>query len=481
MSPAFAGGLSGLLAALALPPFHLWPLVFLALVPLVRALYRAGTSDGDAVRAGLAFGAAFYFPLVHWIPATLHGIIPAGALVGALGVGILVGVAGLQALLLHRLLRHGAAPAVLAVPAVWVTAEFLLARAGPLAFPWTPLGLALTGIPGLAAPAEWGGAAVLTFWIGLVNGGIAGARARAPGRRLRPLAAMAILVLPAAWGVHRADRIHQEEAGPLDLVHLELSREVLVDPGARDREAGAALLRLAGPGGAPALLPEAPFASFWEEGTRDRVADFARSRGTPVVAGARFREEGRDRNGVVLVDARGQEGLRHGKVRLVPAAEWPEMAPGPDRGVIPVDGTALGILICFETGFGSRARALVREGAELLANPTLDGWVRPVFHGPGERVWSAAHAQHRAHLVLRAIETRRGAVRSPVSGDLLVVDPSGTIQHRRMPGGEGVVRARPLTTGIRTGFVRFGDVGGMAGLLLLVGLGLRVISRESPG
>jgi apolipoprotein N-acyltransferase len=479
--PLGAGGLSGLLAALAFPPFHLWPLVAVALVPLVRFLARAGTTESQAARAGLVFGVAFYLPLVHWIPATLHGIIPGGALVGALGVAILVGVAGLQALVLRRLLHEGSVPAFLALPAVWVTAEFLLARAGPVAFPWTPLGLALASMPGLAAPAEWGGVAVLTLWIGLLNGGIADARARRPGLRLRPLATLAFLVLPAAWGVHRAERIPAVEVGPLDLVHLELPRDLLLDPEARDREAEAALLRLAGPGGVPILLPEAPFASSWEEGTADRVAAFARSRGTQVLAGARFVEEGRERNGMILVDGEGRELVRHGKVRLVPAAEWPEMAPGPDRGVIPLDGIALGILVCFETGFGSRARSLVRQGADLLANPTLDGWVRPVFRGPGERVWSAAHAQHRAHLVLRAIETRRGAVRSPVSGDLLVVDPSGRIQHRRMPGGEGVVGVRPLTTHVRTGFVRFGDVGGMAGVLLLGGLLLGMIPRRASG
>jgi apolipoprotein N-acyltransferase len=481
MGPLGAGGRSGLLAALALPPFDLWPLVAVALVPLALFLARAGTTESQAARAGLAFGVAFYLPLVHWIPATLHGIIPGGALVGALGVAILVGVAGLQALVLRRLLQEGSVPAFLALPAVWVTAEFLLARAGPVAFPWTPLGLALARIPGLAAPAEWGGVAVLTLWIGLLNGGIADARARRPGLRLRPLAALAFLILPAAWGVHRAERIPDVEVGPLALAQLEIPREILLDPIHRDRAAATTLTRLAAPGTVPILLPEAPFSSLWEEGAGEWFEAFARSRGTHVLAGARFVEEGRERNGVILLDGEGREVVRHGKVRLVPAAEWPEMAPGPDRGVIPLDGIAMGILVCFETGFGSRARALVRDGADLLANPTLDGWVRPVFRGPGARVWSAAHAQHRAHLVLRAIETRRGAVRSPVSGDLLVVDPSGRIQHRRMPGREGVVVARPLTTDVRTGFVRFGDVGGMAGVLLLGGLLIGMIPRRTSG
>jgi apolipoprotein N-acyltransferase len=484
-----------------------------ALVPLVRALGgkgrgeglqgsdgdgaspRTGGSDRDGVVAGLAFGAAFYLLLAHWLPATLHGLIPLGALIGGMGVAILVGIAGLQGVVLRRLLASGRVPALLAVPAVWVTAEFLVARAGPIAFPWTPLGLSLAPVPALAAPAEWGGVAVLTLWIGAVNGGIADllAKRREARAALVTAVAAALLLAPWAWGAWRVATLPEEDAGPLALAQLHIPREVLLDPRARDREAAAALTRLAVPGSAPLLLPESPFAATWEEGAGEWLRDFARARGTPLVAGARFQEEDRERNGVILLDGEGRELLRHGKVRLVPAAEWPGTAAGPDRGVIPLDrhgAPTLGILICFETGFGSRARTLVRGGAELLANPTLDGWVRPVLGrastgdaSPG-RVFSAAHAQHRAHLVLRAVETRRGAVRSPVSGELLVVDPSGRIRTIRAPGGEGVVEVRPVTTEMRTGFTRFGDMGGLAGLLLLAGLvpaSRGMISRRTRG
>jgi apolipoprotein N-acyltransferase len=455
---------------------------------------RTAGSDRDGVVAGLAFGAAFYLLLAHWLPATLHGLVPHGALIGAMGVVILVGIAGLQGVLLRRLLASGRAPALLAVPAIWVTAEFLIARAGPIAFPWTPLGLSLASAPVLAAPAEWGGVAVLTLWIGAVNGGIADLlKRRGRPRTALVTAVAAALLVPGAWGAWRVATLPEEEAGPLALAQLNIPRETLLDPRARDQAAATALTRLAAPGSAPLLLPEAPFASTWEEGAGEWLRAFARARGTPVVAGVRFLEEERVRNGVILLDGEGRELLRHGKVRLVPAAEWPGTAAGPDRGVIPLDphgAPTLGILICFETGFGSRARALVRRGAELLANPTLDGWVRPVLgrastgDGPPARVFSAAHAQHRAHLVLRAVETRRGAVRSPVSGELLVVAASGRIRTVRGPGGEGVVEVRPVTTVIRTGFTRFGDVGGLAGLLLLAGLGLAtgpMISRRTGG
>lgn len=489
MGPGGVGALSGLLAALALPPFHLWPLAFLALVPLVRVLGREDTTPARAVGMGLAFGAAFYLPLTHWMPATLHGLIPAGALVGFLGMGILVGIAGLQVRLVHWLLQEGRAAPVLAVPGVWVTAEFLVARAGPVAFPWTPLGLSLASVPPLAAPAELGGVAALTLWITAVNGWVGGARkggeATGGGPLMWTVVLLLLLAVPAGWGVYRVGSLERSETAPVELVALDLDRETLLDPERRDLAAGRALERaMAGARGAAgaapvvSLLPEAPFAAFWEEGAEARFRGFATDRGVPLMAGTRFRVRGRPRNGVILLGARGREVARHGKVRLVPAAEWPELAPGPDRGALEVAGLRIGTLICFEMGFGSRARALVRDGAHLLSNPTLDAWLRPVIRGEAGSAWSPAHAQHRAHLVLRAVETRRGAVRAPIGGELLVVGPTGGIRELRPIGFQGAVTVTPRTTGVTTWFVRFGDLGGVAGLLIL---GALVARARMPG
>lgn len=579
--PGVAGAASGSLAALALPPFHLWPLAFVALVPLVRALGRPRTSPAGAVRAGLAFGAAFYLLLAHWLPATLHGLVPGGFLVGAFGLLILVGIAGLQASALHVLLRVRWGVPILALPAVWVTAEALVARAGPVAFPWTPLGLALAPVPALAGPAELGGVSMLTLWICLVNGWIAGGwrtpRARegrgsvparagssaggssaggssavggaaarpavrpAIGGAMRGAILLALVALPAGWSVHRAGALPVEALASVDLVQIHLPRDVLLDRELRDGEAAAALERVlrtapdpllaepdpalvgpdpfgagpdpdlaapdpalaapdpalaapdtvlaapdsplaasdppraapdptlaaSGPVRIPLLLPEAPFASSWDEGVSEWMARLARARGAPVAAGTRFREDGRDRNGVIVLDGEGREVARHGKVRLVPAAEWPGTGAGPDRGVLQLGGMDIATLICFEMGFGSRSRALVARGADLLWNPTLDGWLRPAPVRTGSRSWSAPLAQHRSHLVLRAVEARRGAVRSSVSGELLVVDPAGRVREQRPAGAEGVIRAAAETTGIRTWFVRFGDLGAVAGILML--------------
>lgn len=451
---------------------------------------RKGDGRTLAPWVGLGFGFAFYGLLLHWVPLTLSGMITAGAVVGVLALLILVGVAGLQVTALGAILRSGAAPAVVALPVVWGATEFLLARAGPLAFPWTPLGLALAPVPALAAPAEVGGVTLLTLWICAVNGWIAGGWRRV-GAPAFAAVLVALTLVPGAWSLHRSDRLAEEAVGPVGVVQLALDRNDLLDPETRNRRAGGALEGiLAGPTPGDAaflLLPEAPLAAFWEEGAGELFREHARRVGLPLVVGSRFRDGGRARNGVFLVDGSGVERHRHGKIRLVPGTEWPGTAPGPDGGAfeVPAAGAAgpgetglrLGALICFESAFGSRSRALVRDGAGLLVNPTIDAWFRPALReGAG-----AGHVQHRAHLVLRAVETRRGALRSPVGGELLAVDPSGRLREHRRPGEEGLLAVRPRTTEIRTPFVRFGDAGGAAALLALVVLLALPLRRRGTG
>lgn len=491
MSARTAGVLSGVLAALALPPFHLWPLAFTALVPVALAMSRRDAQRADAVAAGLAFGALFYGIVLHWIPFTVAGLVPFGAPLGFLTLVVLAGVGGLQAVLLHELLQKGAPPA-LALPAVWVSAEFLLVNAGPLAFPWTPLGLSFAAAPAWAAGAEWAGVHGLTLWICVVNGAVVAALS-APARverRRWVWGAVVLTVVPAVAGIVRDRTLPTSDLPPILLGQMHVARDTLLHPDLRDPSAFEALERIIGaaspdvggpgspgagfPGEAAMLiLPEAPFAATWEEGVGDRVREHARGMGLSILIGARTRngDEGL-RNAVFRVDPEGVARRVHAKTRLVPGVERPGFLPGPAGGVVSVgagEAVRLGLVICFESAFGTEARRLRRSGAELLVNVTNDGWFAPAF-GP---VPSVAHAQHRAHLILRAIETRMGAVRSSLGGEALVVGPTGRLLLSRPSGAEGIVSVRPTTSAATTGYVRYGDIGGLAGVLLLAGLVFR--------
>ncbi len=491
MSARGAGSASGALAALALPPFGLWPLAFVALVPLGVYLAVSFRTRDDAVRAGLWFAGVHYAIVLHWIPFTLHGMTPFGALLGLLALGVLTLTGGVLVLVLHRLLGAGRSP-LIAIPAVWVVAEGVLARAGPLAMPWTPLGLSLSGSPALATPAEWGGVSVLTLWLGLVNGSLVCCLCRPRGRRGLRFLGSALLVLgPALFGGVRAAGLPTEDGAPVWVAAIPMTRAELLEPERREVVAAESVARISAalrPGpGAPAtgpealLLPEAPFRASWSEGTEERIVPLAADTGVPVLAGALVSAgtapdgtERQLRNGVVLVDPGGRTELVHGKVRLVPGVESNGLAPGPRGGVLQLDGgLAAGVVICFEAAFGRDVRELRRAGANVLVNPSNEGWFAPVL----PRLGAAARAQHRAHLVLRAIETRMAVLKPSVGGELLALGPDGGPVRRLRPRNATVVEVTPPVSAAMTSYVRFGDLGSLAGLALLLAAAAPMLLR----
>ena len=219
------------------------------------------------------------------------------------------------------------------------------------------------------------------------------------------------------------------------------------------------------------LLPEAPFRASWSAGTGERIAPLAAEAGVPVLAGSMVlgttpdRTGAQLRNGAVLVEPDGRTELVHGKVRLVPGVESTGLAPGPRGGVLQLGGgLAAGVVICFEAAFGRDVRELRRAGASLLVNPSNEGWAVPVFPLLG----AAARAQHRAHLVLRAVETRMAVVKPSVGGELLALGPDGGPVRRLRPRNAAVEEVTPPISTTTTLYVRFGDLGGLAGLGLLL-------------
>ena len=489
-----AGALSGALAALSLPPFGLWPLAFVALVPIGMALSRRPLQHREAVAGGLWFGAIFYGTVLHWVPPTVQGMIPLGALLGFLSIALLAATSGLQAAALHHLVARRAQAPMFALPAVWVTTEMLLAYAGSLAVPWTPLGLSLAAVPSVAGPAEWIGVRGLSLWIALVNGGLVEALlARAP-RRTKVVAALTVIaaLAPAVVGRVRYNSLSTERLPPVVVAHIQVLRRALLDPEVRDLQVAEALARvvsirqsgmteeLSGVTGVPvvAIFPEAPFRETWGPGLAERMQSVAQGLGIPVLLGAHVVGNGSSgtgglgpiHNAVMIVQPDGAAQLLHGKSRLVPGVERPGLRPGPRGEAFRIDGLTMGLAICFEAAFGRDVRRLRLEGAELLVNPTNDAWFRPALPFFG----SAAHAQHRAHLILRAVETRMGAVRSSMGGELLVIDPDGHLSARQPVGAEGLVSAVPSTSRITTVYVRYGELGVLLGLALLTGLAVSV-------
>ena len=503
---------SALLLAASYPPLHLLVPPFVALVPFAVWVARL-SGDGEGARSamlgGLVLGVAMHGLLLHWIVPALAWVTAWAVPVFFTVLAVLSALAALFGLALHRAVHRLAVPVWLALPLSWTGVEWLQAHLpGGLAFPWLGLGTSLTGHPEVVGIAELVGARGVTFWLALANGVLASwILSYAEPRRRRAMAAVAlvaVVALPVAWGMWRATTLETRTAGHVAVVGTDLSAEIRADV-ARWREAAstevAGLLAGLGPGEVDlVVLPEGMLVGDVRDGPEQDGSLAARLRAqaerirAPILVGA-YVPEGREgaRNSAVLMQAGGVSPFRYDKRRLVPLVEttrWAMGIPGAgfeagrsgrggreaggyDRLPLEVRGAALGVLICFEASFASDARAARRAGANVLVNITNDGWFGVA--GAGSR---AALHQHAAHLVMRAVETRAGAVRAANGGFSFFVDPVGRVHGAVEPGASAVSVATVRTTDVSTFYARHGDVLGpasaLAALLFILSGGFRV-------
>ena len=154
---AVAGGLA---LVAAFPPAGIWPLAVAGPALLVVALWHRSLRASFLI--GLAFGIAFFVPLLSWLVNVAWYAWIALAVTEALILGLLA--VGQQVLLRLRAWPLG-------VAGWWVAAEALRGR-WPYAFPWGRLAMSQAGAP-TAGWAAVGGAPLLTFLIALAGAALA--------------------------------------------------------------------------------------------------------------------------------------------------------------------------------------------------------------------------------------------------------------------------------------------------------------------
>ena len=519
--------LSGLLLAAGTPPavspilpfFALAPLaVHLALMPAEAGGVRA--FEGGAVATFVQHGWG-----LRWLPWTMGAV--AGPAIGwtafAAVLLALVSLGGVAGWCVRRLSTGPRAlPLALALAIAWTALEWTLAHLPfGLAFPWAPIGLGLVTWPQALGLAELVGVTGVTCWLALVNGLLATALVGWKGERTgfnpvrtraMALATGVVLVVgPVFWGGRRARSLATRPVA--NVVALALDVPPAGPSAARAEASVSAVEGALAVGPSPidlVVLPEMVLPL--EPGSAERVALLRRLQAqadglaAPLLVGAVTTSGGRFFNSALLVaesvpgtasemgDERGGDrgveadlgvGADPGleptlvahKRRLVPGVErgsplapgW--LAPATAPGYTPAEaGTVLavgplrvGVMICYDVAFAGDARRLLRGGANALVALSSDAW----FGGTvGAR--RAGAAQQIAHLTLRAIETRTGAVRGANGGPAVSIDPSGRLLT---VGPTGALTAAVRATEEPTLFTRTGDlVGPGAALLLLLAL-----------
>lgn len=507
---AFAAGAA---SALAMAPFHAWPVLFVTFPVLVWLIDGAAAGRWGrplaAAWVGWCFGFGYFVAGIYWIgiaflvdAKAFAWLIPFAVLGLPAYLAILTAVGAALAGLLWS-----PGPARLLALAVGMTIAEWLRGWLLTGFPWNAFGYALTAPLALAQGAALVGLWGLTFIAVAVFATpavLTDDRGETPRRWLPPLLALLTLACMGAYG---AIRLATTPTAFVDGVRLRimqpnLPQDAKFNYGAK-QQVMARYLALSDQSTGPdrrgvrdvthLIWPESafPFALAREPDALAQIADLLPP-GTLLITGAARLADppadgGRPQafNSIYVIDHDGSVLSVHDKTHLVPFGEFLPLqgllegfgllpltkkpggfSAGDRRRLLHVPGMPAAVpLICYEIIFpGQVVPAGERPG--WLLNVTNDGWFGN----------STGPYQHFQQSRVRAIEEGLPLVRAANTGISAVVDPLGRIVKALPLGAEAILDA-PLPQRVDvTFFARFGSI---CVLIVLFGSILICIRRRN--
>lgn len=436
-----------------------WWLAWLAPVPVLWFAYGPASSRASAMvsLAALALG-------LSSLLRVYAGLLPAGVLVAAmLGPAALFVLCVQVSRGLYR--RWGPAVAAPAFAVLWTAVDFLTAFSrggGAIATP----AASEVGAPALIQAASLVGFPGITFLIGFVAAGLAGALRT---RSWQPMLAPAVLFI--ANGAFGAAHLAATPDGQMRVALVE-SDSAYVNRRVEDRAAAlevidryaAAIAGLRGSGTQLVVLPEniARIGPQWEREVWSRLATAAEATGATVVAGFNAPVDGAQRN-ISWAFAPGSAlPILYAKRRLVPGLESDVYAPGPG----PRMQAGTGLEICKDMDFHAMIRAdAVSLRPAVLAVPAWD------FGGDG---WGHARAG-----ILRSVENGVPMVRTARDGLLTVNDRYGRLLLRARSTDRMTVLTTDLPTYGPSGGTVYDRIGDVFGWLNVAAAALLILGAAS--
>lgn len=456
---------SGVLLAVAFPPFDVNQAAWVALIPLLVALENC--PPGEAFRRGYIAGLTFFGLTVWWV-VHVSWAAPV-ALVAALalywgGSGWWFARwqqwrAGRDAVWCNLvvLVLGTAGWAVLE----WVRGKFLLGGFG-----WNTLGASQYRAVPLLQIAAVTGVYGVSALVCAVNWALyfTGRRLAGQLRRSEPLrrpswefyVAMLLVAGTFLHGVRTIRRQMPTHSIRLALVQANIPQSLKFEPEQRAMilERHDRLTRIATSDGADMILwPETavPGALRFDPESYALATSHAAQARAPLLTGTfdfePFSDPPIGYNAAVLVEPDGRVSQLYRKIHLVPFGEyvpWRKVLPfmkwftpisdsferGRDFAVFTAAGMRFGVVICFEDTVPHLYRHFVQQGVDFMVNLTNDAWFKE----------SPAAALHLANAAVRAAETRRPLVRVTNNGVTCVTDEFGFITHRLEPFAERAAR-----------------------------------------
>jgi apolipoprotein N-acyltransferase len=484
--------LTGMVAALALPPVHLIP-VLLAAFPLLVWLLDGSRSRRAAFGAGWWFGLGWFTVGIYWIahallvePEKFGWMIPFATL--GLG-GVLAVFSGIATWAAHLTGVRG--PGRVAMLASgWTAMEW--ARSWVLTgFPWNPVGSVwdpLLPMLQFGSVAGVFGLSLVTVLVFAMPALLADAMpARAKAMVLAFAAGLPLLL--GAWGQMR---LSGAAGGEVPNVRLRLVQAAIAQSHKWREDLRRAHLddyvQLSRAPGfdrvTHVIWPETAAAYFldMDYAHRARTALAAPPGGMVLTGAPRITAQGIEPfqvwNSLMAVTDTADIAAVYDKVHLVPFGEYvplravmpkalniggTDFSPGPGLRTLTVPGLPpFSPLICYEAIFPGAVVGGDQKRPDWLLNITNDAWFG----------LSAGPYQHLASARMRAIEEGLPLVRSANTGISAVFDAMGRETARLGLGERGVVDTTLPVPGAVTPFARFGNLTVLALGILCAAMGL---------
>jgi apolipoprotein N-acyltransferase len=462
--PWLAAIVSGLLCTACFPPFDQAWLCWIALTPLIAAVWFSGQNSKRRwlrnLLLGYAAGIVFFTGAFSWLGSLgtlfenlwLHGLSLLLSLYLGLNFALWSWFVGLIAPGNFLSSRRNLQTAFLGASA-WVTHEWMRGWLFT-GFGWNGLGVALHGNWALIQIAEFTGVTGLSFVVVFANIIAVATPVRlffeARAQQMRPhfdlTLTLAGIVGLLTFGLYSAQNRPATKQLHVAAVQADVPQQEKFDPQftAQIFDRFARLSEIALRSTSPPDLLIWPESSM-PDPVRDPnteshrfVAEFFASAKPDLLLGTLDLEDGYDYNAALLISSANQQMQIYRKVHLVPfgeyiplrhsfplfavvASKWVpgDFDAGQDYTVFRLTNGNVGAapLICFEDTIGDLTRRFVMNGANLLVNITNDGWF----------LHSAGSHQHLANAIFRCVETHRPMVRAANTGVTCFVNEFGRI------------------------------------------------------
>ncbi len=487
-SDILSASVSGILLVLGFPRFDFYPLAWIALVPLLIAV--RDKNSRTAFYLGLLTGFIYFAGTIYWM---YHSMYFYGGVPLIVSVIILVCLSlylalypGIFLVLFNYLSRQTAVPALLTVPVLWVSHEYLRTYA-LTGFPWSLLGYSQYKFLPFIQIADITGVYGVSFLVAAINGAVYDISILRPrssdagtlsSRRPITLGLIMIVFIVTGsllYGIGKLNAPVKQANIKVSVIQGNIRQDVKWDSRfQREVIDTYKKLSIKTLSAKPDIIiwPESaiPFVFGYDKPLTDEISSFSKELGTHLLFGGVIaKQNGPDKsslsNSAILLSPEGKVMSVYDKIHLVPYGEYVplralfpfidkmvtaigDFAHGEDPTVMLTPFAKIGNLICYEIIFPNLVRKFVDEGADLLVTITNDAWFGR----------TAAPYQHFSMAVFRAVENRVPVARAANTGISGFIDTKGRIINKSDIFVESALTEEIATGDNKSFYTKYGDV-----------------------